>query len=100
VNLSGALSTFTTGGFVFSGVAIDSSGTFYTTDGISAVYKVGSNGAVTRIAGSSQFGFSGDGEKAINALLHDTRGIAVDLAGKIYVADVFNNRVRVITPDG
>ena len=101
VNPAGIISNFAAGD-TYNGLAMDSSGAFYATD-VSAVYKVAANGAVTPIAGDSknhQMGFGGDGGKAINALLSDPEGVAVDSAGKVYVADTGNNRVRVITPDG
>lgn len=42
----------------------------------------------------------GDGGPAVNALLSQAEGVAVDSRGAIYVADALDNRVRKVTPDG
>ncbi len=43
---------------------------------------------------------NGDGGPAVNALLSQAEGIAVDRMGNIYLAEAADNRVRMITPDG
>jgi uncharacterized protein (TIGR03437 family) len=43
---------------------------------------------------------NGDGGPALNALLSQAEGIAVDGTGSVYIADAADNRVRKITPDG
>ena len=55
---------------------------------------------ITTIAGRGSGGFSGDGGPAASAQLYAPRGLAVDAAGNLYVADVANHRVRKVTPDG
>ena len=50
--------------------------------------------ALTRVAGTGNYGFSGDGGWAINATLAAPVDVAVDAAGNLYIADSGNNRVR------
>jgi trimeric autotransporter adhesin len=57
------------------------------------VRKVSAGGMVT-VAGNGIGGFSGDGSAATRASLNSPSGVAVDLAGNLYVADTFNNRIR------
>lgn len=53
--------------------------------------------SIQTAAGSST---NGDGGPAMNALLSQAEGIAVDRQGNIYIADAADNRIRRITPDG
>jgi hypothetical protein len=52
---------------------------------------------IATVAGNGTLGFSGDGGPATSAQLDDPYGLAVDTAGKVYIADFDNNRVRVLT---
>ncbi|HTS48638.1 MAG TPA: IPT/TIG domain-containing protein [Bryobacteraceae bacterium] len=52
---------------------------------------------IQTVAGSDS---NGDGGPAMNALLSQAEGIAVDRQGNIYIADAADNRIRKITPDG
>ena len=52
------------------------------------------------IAGTGGRDFSGDGGPAIDALLDLPCGIRTDEDGNIYLADMANQRIRVIRPDG
>src|SRR5581483_8659982 len=60
------------------------------------------NGLLKTIAGNTQGGFSGDGGPATQAALRmqNRTGLTLDAAGNLYVADGFNHRVRMITPNG
>jgi sugar lactone lactonase YvrE len=49
------------------------------------------------VAGNGTQGFSGDGSAAISAELHTPYGVALDVAGNIYIADADNNVVRKVT---
>jgi sugar lactone lactonase YvrE len=55
-------------------------------------------GDIYTIAGTSKGGFTGDGGQATKAELWFPRGVAVDPAGDVLIADSFNNRVRMVTP--
>ncbi len=55
-------------------------------------------GTLSTVAGTEIAGNAGDGGPASTAALNQPIGLAIDAAGKIYVADNANNRVRVLTP--
>ena len=82
------------------GIAIDRLGNLYLSDTDNHRVRKVSGGAVTTIAGTGVAGFSGDGKSALNAQLNFPYGLAVDSAGNVYVADLGNQRVRRIGPDG
>ncbi|SDS25351.1 NHL repeat-containing protein [Jiangella sp. DSM 45060] len=52
------------------------------------------------VAGTGELGYSGDGGPAVDARLNDRLRFAAGPDGTLYVADRFNGRVRVVTPDG
>jgi uncharacterized protein (TIGR03437 family) len=83
------------------GIAVDRWGNLYLSDtGNHRVRKISPSGAITTIAGTGVAGFSGDGGPAVTAQLNLPYGLAADLAGYVYVADLGNDRVRRIGPDG
>ncbi|RYE85433.1 MAG: hypothetical protein EOO65_00385 [Methanosarcinales archaeon] len=83
-----------------------SSPVLYITDaGNQRVCRVIEGGLVETIAGNGTAGFSGDGGPATRAMLSSSMGIAVlyDSATNqvtLYIADLGNNRVRVVYPSG
>ena len=84
-----------------SGVAVDSAGNVYIADvGDHRIRKVDSTGTITTIAGTGEFGFSGDGGPAVEAELYDPAGVAVDSAGNLYIADTGNGRIRKVDSTG
>jgi len=79
-------------------VAVDSSGNFYFA-GLHSVFKADATGTLTRIAGTGRAGSTGDGGLAVNAQLAYPAGIAVDVQGATYVADLAG-AIRKIASDG
>jgi len=57
-------------------------------------------GIISTYAGDGTKGYSGDGGAAISAELAYPVGTAMDKAGNLYVADLTNNRIRKVTPQG
>jgi sugar lactone lactonase YvrE len=76
---------------------MDADGNLFIADlGYGRVRKVSStNNFINTVAGSSQLSFLGDNDLATNATVAPL-GIAVDAAGNLFIADVFNNRVRKV----
>lgn len=81
------------------GVATDSAGNVYFAS-MNCVFKLDLAGVITRLAGNSRVGYSGDGGLATNAQLSGPSGIAVDGAGNIFVADAGNSRIRRVSANG
>jgi uncharacterized protein (TIGR03437 family) len=83
------------------GVAVDATGNLYITDwGNNRIRKVSPGGIISTVVGNGIPGFSGDGGSATTASLNYPRGVAVDSAGNIYIADTSNNRIRKVDPSG
>ena len=81
------------------GVAVDARHNLYVTDAWNQrIRLIAPSGTVWTIAGSGQFGFSGDGGPAENARLAGSFGLAVDSQGCVYIADTLNHRIRKLTP--
>ena len=59
-----------------------------------------SNGVISTVAGNGEYGYSGDGGLATLARLRSPYGVAVDASGNIYIADVIDNRIRMVTNPG
>jgi secreted PhoX family phosphatase len=53
-------------------------------------------GNIYTIAGTGPAGFSGDGGPGASAELNSPEGVQVDGAGNVLIADLFNERVRVV----
>ncbi len=52
---------------------------------------------ITKVAGTLNSGFSGDGGPATDATLDMPAGVAVDASGNVFIADRRNNRVRKVS---
>jgi streptogramin lyase len=54
------------------------------------------SGISTIVAGNGLSGGSGDGGPATSAKLRSPRGVFVDQTGRLFIADTFNNRIRMV----
>jgi sugar lactone lactonase YvrE len=90
-------------GFPF-GVAADAAGNLYIADSDNnRIRKVGTNGIIKTVAGDGNFVYSGnggDGGPATSATLDYPKGVAVDAAGNLYIADTADNRIRKVGTNG
>src|SRR5580658_9227434 len=60
----------------------------------------GAQGTIQTFAGNGSTGFAGDGGPATSAALNYPKGVALDTAGNLYIADIDNSRVRKVTAAG
>lgn len=91
----------TEAGVVCQDVDVDGAGNLYISSGFSQHHRVrmvdAQTGIITTIAGNGVAGYSGDDGPAIKAQLYRPMATHVDQAGNIYIADMWNNRIRKIT---
>lgn len=80
------------------GVAVDKAGNVYVADTYNdRIRKIAPDGSVSTLAGS----LPGFLDGAAGAALFDTpTGIAIDAAGRLFVADTQNGAIRRLDPDG
>jgi sugar lactone lactonase YvrE len=81
------------------GVAVDAAGNVYVADSYNhKIRKISSVAVVTTLAGNGTLG-SNDATGTL-AKFNYPLGVAVDAAGNVYVADIYNNKIRKITSTG
>ncbi len=80
------------------GIALDGAGNLLITDSDSHLIRRWDRKKkiITRMAGSGQARFGGDGGNPLNGSLNYPFGVVVDRAGNVYIADTFNHRIRMI----
>ena len=99
ISREGTITTFSTGFNTPSALAIDANGNLYVADtSNNRIGKVAPDGTVSTIAGDGTAGYL-DGPAA-QARFNGPVGIAVDTRGNVFVADTYNDRVRMISTDG
>ena len=78
-------------------IFVDPGGNLYISDyGNRRIRKIDSQGLISTVAGTGEQGFSGDGGPATQARLHTPLGLFVDAGGNLFIADVYNHRVRKV----
>jgi hypothetical protein len=83
-----------------TGITVDAAGNVYVADyGNNTVRKITPAGAVTTIAGVAGTAGSADGPLGVG-LMNGPSGLGVDAAGNVYVADSFNDTIRMVSSSG
>ncbi|MEO6037900.1 MAG: hypothetical protein ABIQ93_05755, partial [Saprospiraceae bacterium] len=83
------------------GIAVAADGTVYVADAADhRIRAITPLGAISTVAGDGSAGSTGDGGLAKNARLNSPYGLALDREGSLYVADLGNARIRLISTDG
>ena len=83
------------------GLAVDARGNLYVADSFNArIRRVGTDGKVSTLAGTGQFGYSGDAGPAISANIGFVHSLALDLSGNLYLTDTTCHCVRRVRVDG
>ena len=83
------------------GIAVDPTNNLYIADQNNfRIREVSAAGSIATVAGNGQNGFSGDTGPAVQAMLGRPFGVALDGLGDLYIADLDNNRVRMVSTAG
>jgi sugar lactone lactonase YvrE len=84
-----------------SGVALNAASNLFISDySGNRIRKVGPNGIITTVAGNGAASYAGDGVAATNTSLNGPKGLTVDAAGNLFIADYWNQRVRKVGTNG
>ena len=79
-------------------VAVDSSGNIFIADLDNNRIRMvnASTGVISTVAGNGTAGYSGDGGAATSAEINYPQSVAIDNSGNIYIAEYYNNRIRMV----
>jgi trimeric autotransporter adhesin len=80
-------------------VVFDVAGNLYISERNGNVVRrvAAAGGIISTFAGNGTAGFSGDGGPATSAEFNQTYGIAFDAAGDVFISDVLNQRIRMVS---
>jgi sugar lactone lactonase YvrE len=82
-------------------VALDGAGNLYIADSDNnRIRKVDAKDIISTVAGNGTAGYGGDNGVPTGAALNSPAGLAVDMAGNLYIADSGNNRIRKVNVNG
>ena len=95
LNATGTLASF----YRPSGVVADSSGNLYIADSYNnMIREINTSQVVSTLAGSTTHGTTNGA--GVTALFYRPTGIAMDASDNLYVADSYNDMIRLIAPGG
>jgi sugar lactone lactonase YvrE len=72
----------------------------FTEPKVNRIRRIDPSGTISTFAGTGKAGFSGDGGPATKAMLNFNRGVGVDGAGIVWIADSLNQRIRKVDAAG
>jgi len=95
-------------GSPISVAADDNGNVYFASPDLNAVFKLDPGGMLTRVAGNSKRGYSGDGGAATDAKMNLlfgnasalSAGLAIDKKGNLFIADTSNHCVRRVSTNG
>jgi sugar lactone lactonase YvrE len=80
------------------GIASDDAGNIFIADSSNnRIRRVDTNGIITTVAGGGKYGGYMNGDPAI---LNSPAAVGIDGFGNLFIADTWNNRIRMVTPSG
>ena len=83
------------------GITFDKSGNCYIADSENhRVRRVDPSGTITTVAGTGEWGYSGDGGLAVTAQLRRPVSVAVDGSGNLYIGDNWSDHIRRVDASG
>jgi DNA-binding beta-propeller fold protein YncE len=81
-------------------IAVDPAGSLFVASTQNRVVKFDVDGIRNVVAGDGYTGPPGTVEAPLTTTLKDPHGVAVDSRGNLYIADTFESRIQVMSPDG
>ncbi|MCA1683772.1 MAG: DUF11 domain-containing protein, partial [Actinobacteria bacterium] len=83
------------------GIDVDARGNLYIADSANnRIRMINRRGIITTVAGTGDYGYSGDGGPATSAAISQPQSVFVDPVGNLYIADWGNNVIRKVDPSG